>query len=414
MSLSLRNAVNTFRENEAFLILCAQVFVLHIGQSLIVPILPLYAQSFAVSVTLVGFLLTMQALPRVFANLPAGRLADRWGAHRMLAIAAGIVTFSAIAGALSPNYAIFLVTRLVQGIGTAISQTAGLTYAANVSLPENRARHISLFQGSFLLGNSIGPVIGGTVAQFFGYRAPFWVYAALSALVGLWMITRLPDPRLRGHSESHHKPRPDFWVSLRNMLGHSGVAWACIIGLVLAYTRSGSRDMAMVLIGKNIGASESQIGLALSLVFIMNVAVLYTAGALADRYGSKAVIVPSWLLTGLGLWLLAVAPQYSVFLLAAIVYGIAAGIGSPVPAAYVVEVVDEASQGQALGLFRTFNDIGLIFGPALMGWVGDRAGISTGVLVNAGIVVAITIVFYFFAPSGVKGEMVGQQSAVAK
>lgn len=331
----------------------------------------------------------------------------------MLAIAAGTVTLSAVAGALAPNYVIFLLTRLVQGVGTAISQTAGLTYAANVSLKENRARHISLFQGSFLLGNSIGPVIGGTVAQYFGYRAPFWVYAALSIVVGIWMVARLPDPRLVGQGESHRRVRPDFWVSLRTMLGHSGVIWACVIGLVLAYTRSGSRDMAMALLGNGMGASESQIGLALSIVFIMNVAVLYSAGTLADRYGSKAVIVPSWLLTGVGLWLLAVAPQYSLFLIGATVYGIAAGIGGPVPAAYVVEVVDDASQGQALGLFRTFNDIGLIFGPALMGWVGDRAGISTGVLVNAGVVVAVTIVFFFFAPDKVKGTVVDAQTRIA-
>ncbi len=413
MASSLRSAANVFRNNEAFLILCTQVFVLHIGQSLISPILPLYAQSFSVNVTLVGFLLTMQALPRVFANLPAGQLADRWGAHRMLAIAAGTVTFSAIAGALSPNYVIFLLTRLVQGIGTAISQTAGLTYAANVSLPATRARHISLFQGSFLLGNSVGPVIGGTVAQYFGYRAPFWVYAGLSILVGIWMVARLPDPRTVGQGEAHRRSRPNFWISLSGMLRHSGVLWACLIGLVLAYTRSGSRDMAMALLGSNMGASESQIGLALSIVFIMNVAVLYSAGTLADRYGSKAVIVPSWLLTGVGLWLLAVAPQYAVFLIGAVVYGIAAGIGGPVPAAYVVEVVDEASQGQALGLFRTFNDIGLIFGPALMGWIGDRAGISSGVLVNAGVVVAVTLVFLFFAPGKAKAITAEAQTRTA-
>jgi len=275
ISSFLRNFSTTIRSNEAFMILCVQVFVLHIGQSLIVPILPLYAQGFSVSVTLVGFMLTMQALPRVFANIPAGQLADRYGAHRMLAIAAATVTFSAVAGALAPNYLVFLLTRLVQGVGTAISQTAGLTYAANVSQPENRGRFISFFQGSFLLGNSIGPLIGGTVAQYFGYRAPFWVYAGLSIIVGLWMAARLPDPRIAGQvGVRHHKPATHFWASMRGMLGHSGVMWACMIGLVVAYTRSGSRDLALVLLGKNIGASESQIGLTMSIIFIMNVIVL--------------------------------------------------------------------------------------------------------------------------------------------
>jgi MFS family permease len=404
MSTPARGILATFRDNESFLILCVQVFVLHIGQSLIVPILPLYAQTFGVSVTLVGFLLTLQAVPRIFANLPAGQLADRWGAHRLLAVAAGVVTFSAVAGALAPNYTVFLLSRLVQGVGTAISQTAGLTYAANVSRPENRARHISTFQGSFLLGNSIGPVIGGTVAQYFGYQAPFWVYAALALLVGVWMLARLPDPRLGGGSEAHRKPRPGFLTSVRALLGQTGLVWACLAGLLAAFTRAGSRDMALPLLGHDLGATESQIGFALSLIFIMNVLVLYWAGALADRYGSKAVIVPSWLLTGVGLGLLAVAPGYSLFLLGAGIFGLAAGIGTPVPAAYVTEVVDEASQGQALGLFRTFSDIGLIIGPALMGWIGDQASMSVGVLVNAGLVAAVAVVFLFVAPNPIKKE----------
>src|SRR3972149_9420074 len=126
MSTAARGILGTFRDNESFLILCVQVFVLHIGQSLIVPILPLYAQTFGVSVTLVGFLLTLQAVPRIFANLPAGQLADRYGAHRLLAVAAGIVTFSAVAGGLAPNYTVFLLTRLVQGGGTGVSPTGGV------------------------------------------------------------------------------------------------------------------------------------------------------------------------------------------------------------------------------------------------------------------------------------------------
>lgn len=73
----LNSIFSTFRSNEAFLILCIQVAVLHIGQGLITPILPFYAQTFAVSITWVGFLLTSQALPRVLPNYrPNGLLAN--------------------------------------------------------------------------------------------------------------------------------------------------------------------------------------------------------------------------------------------------------------------------------------------------------------------------------------------------
>ncbi len=389
----------TFRDNEAFLILCVQVGVLHIGQSLIVPILPLYAKSFAVGAWWIGFLLAMQAVPRVFANMPAGRLADQWGAHRLLALAAGIVTLSAIAGALAPNYEVLLLTRLVQGVGTAISQTAGLTYTANISRPENRARLISLFQGSFLLGNGIGPVIGGVTAQYFGYRAPFVLYALLAAVTGVWMLLRLPDPRTLAGGAAHRTARPGFLQSMRGLLGHSGVLLACLMGLLAAYTRAGSRDMALPLLGEGLGATEGQIGLALTVIFVANVAVLYVAGTLADRYGSKAVIVPSWVLTAVGLAVMAWAPGYGLLLVGSGVYGLAAGIGNPVPAVYIANAVEAEAQGMALGAFRTFNDIGLIIGPLVMGWTIERSGAGSGVLFNAALVGLIAVAFFILAPN---------------
>jgi len=395
---ALHNIRSIFQNNEALLILCVQVAVLHIGQSLITPILPLYAQTFAVSITWVGFLLTGQALPRIFVNLPAGRLADKWGAHRLMMVAAFIVTVSAIGGGLAPNYWVLMLTRLLQGVGTGISQTAGFTYAATVSAPSTRARFISLYQGSFLLGNSVGPLVGGVAAQYFGYRMPFFAYAALAIVVGVWMVVRLPDPRLQGQRGPRRGARTAFAISLRQMLNHRGVLLASMIGFLSAYTRSASRNMAVPLRGNALGLTEGQIGLALSGVFLMTFIALYLVGSLADRFGRKAVIVPSWLFTAGALALIALAPSFGLYVAAAAAYGLAAGVGGPVPAAYVADAADEESQGMAIGVYRTFGDIGMVIGPLVMGWIIDQAGESVGLLTNAGIVVLVALAFWLFAP----------------
>lgn len=391
--------VGAFKNSEAFLILCVQVAVLHIGQGLITPILPLYAQTFAVSITLVGFLLTSQSLPRVFVNLPAGRLADKWGAHRVLAMAAGIVTLSALGGGLAPNYFIFMLTRLLQGVGTGMSQTAGFTYAATVSQPATRARYISLYQGSFLLGAGIGPIIGGFTAQFWGYRAPFFAYAIFAFIVGSWMYMRLPDPRLAGRqTRTGRRVQPGFLASMQQMLTYPGVMLVSLIGLMWGFTRSASRNMAIPLQGSELGLTEGQIGLALSAIFITTFFALYLVGTLADRFGRKTVIVPSTLVTALGLAVVAVAPAYGLYLFGAVAFGLAAGIGNPVPAAYVADAAGEESQGIAIGIFRTLGDSGAVVGPLLMGWIIDQSSVSSGLLINAGLIVAVTLSFWFLAP----------------
>ncbi len=392
------SVISTFKDNEPFLILCVQVATLHIGQGLITPILPLYAQTFAVSITLVGFLLTSQSLPRVFINLPTGRLADKWGAHRTMALAAAIVSVSAIIGGLAPNYFVFLLTRLLQGVGTGMSQTSGFTYAASVSRPENRARFVSLYQGSFLLGGGIGPVIGGVTAQYFGFRAPFFVYAFCAILVCGWMLWRLPDPRQLGTQTHRKRSRPPFLTAMRQMMGHRAIIMASLIGFMAGYIRVGTRHIAVPLQGDSLGFSESQIGLALSALFLMTVVSLMLTGALADRFGRKMLIVPSWLFVAGALLVIAYAPQYSIYILGGMLFGLAGGIGGPIPAVYVADAADEESQGTAIGIYRTFGDAGMVLGPLVMGWMIDVFSISTGLVVNATLIVLVAVTFWLIAP----------------
>lgn len=407
---------------EAFLILCVQVGALHIGQSLVVPILPLYAQTFGVSVALVGLLLSFQSLPRMFANLPAGRWADRIGAHRLLVIACGVVTVSALGAAAAPNYEILLASRVLQGIGTAISATAGLTYTANISSSETRARHISLYQGSFLTGNGLGPIIGGFTAQFLGFRAPFLAYALIAVLVGIWIALRLPDPRQwsaetesadeaeteggpgentrtgnspGGNDETGETQPRDSQprLKVRQLLLMGGVLFACLIGLAAAFTRAATRNFGMVLVAESIGMTEGQIGVALSVIFAVNVAVLYFAGWLGDRYRTRLLVMAAWAVAGVALVGMSTVSEFGWLLVAASAYGMAAGIESPVPAVHITRTVGENTQGVALGLYRTFNDLGLVTGPILMGWIARAADPSVGVRLNGmvylGAVVAL-------------------------
>jgi len=384
--------------------LCAQVLVLHVGQSLIVPILPLYVRSFEVSPAAVGVLLAAQAVPRMFANVPAGHLADRVGAHRMLVAACAIAAVAALGSAAAPGFLVLLLCRVVQGVGSAVSHTAGLTYAASLGPPERRGRHVSLYQGSFLLGNGIGPVFGGLVAEHLGYRAPFLLYAVVAVVAGLLMLALLPDPRAVGiaapEGAAPDGPRraPGFraWA----LLADGGILLACGLALLSAYTRSGSRDFALVLLASEQGLAEGQIGMALTVVFLSNGAVLYLAGALTDRLGPRPVLVPGWALVASGLALLAGAGTHPGLLGAAVLYGLGAGIANAVPAIYIANAVGTAERGLALGLLRTFSDLGLIAGPLLMGWMAATVGLAWGVWLNAGLAFLAAVAFGVYGPAG--------------
>jgi MFS family permease len=399
ISRQLNSIVSIFKNNEALLILCAQVSILHIGIGLISPILPLYAKTFGVSVTWVGFLLTAQFLPRIIIDLPIGGLADRWGAHRLLVISSLATVFLAVAAGLAPNYWVLLLIQLLQGISIGTNQISGFTYTVNVSKPENRARAISLYQGSTMLGHSIGPVIGGFSAMYLGYRAPFFIYALLALAAGIWMILRLKEPRQSAYRSSRiDSVNASFMQSLRQMLRHRGILFGSLIGFFAFCTRAGSRNMGVPLRGDEIGLTEGQIGFAMTLIFVGNFVTLYLAGSLADRFGIKKVIVPSWLMTGGALMFLSLSSRTEFFLLAALLFGLTEGLALPIPVMYVVDASGEETQGIAMGIYRLSVDIGLAVGPILMGFISERSSVSNGMIINSFAFIAIAFGLFLFAP----------------
>lgn len=379
-------------------LLCVQVAALHAGSSMIIPILPLFAQTFGVSLALVAVLLALQAVPRLFVSVPAGRLADRIGAHRLLAISCALSVVASVGAMLAPTFGILIATRVVHAIATAGSQTAGLTYAASIGGASKRGRKISTYQGSFLLGNGIGPVLGGVLAQEFGYRVPFGIYAIVALAVGIWILLALPDPRTQGDDGSTHETEEGSTrVSMWAMLATGAILTACLMGLLSAYTRSGWRDYALVVMSSERGIDTSVIGLSLTVLFLINVAGMYVVGMVTDRFGPRAVMGPSWILIGIGIAVFAVFPATWALFVAVILYGIGGGFGNSAPAVQIANSVGSSSRGAALGLYRTFNDIGLVLGAAVMAVFAAVATVSWGVWLTVALVLAAGVT-YFVAP----------------
>ena len=397
--MSAQPDVGDATQRRVLVLLCVQVAALHAGSSMIIPILPLFAQTFGVSLALVGVLLAVQAVPRLFVSVPAGRLADRIGAHRLLAISCALAVIASIGSMLAPTFAFLVAMRVVQAVAAAGSQTAGLTYAASIGGASRRGRKISIYQGSFLLGNGVGPVLGGVLAQQFGYRVPFGIYAVIALLVGIWIVVRLPDPRTYD-TTSAGDPEPEDGgarMSLRTMLVTGAILTACLMGLLSAYTRSGSRDYALVVLSNERGIDTGLIGLSLTVLFLLNVVAMYFVGALTDRFGPSAVMGPSWIVTGIGLALLAAFPSTWALFAAVILYGLAAGFGNSAPAVQIANSISSSSRGAALGLYRTFNDIGLVLGAAVMALAAAVVDVTWGVWLNVALVLAAGVT-YLVAP----------------
>ena len=196
------------RENHILLMLCMTTVVIMLGQGIISPVLPLFAESFGVKVALVGTTVGAFGLARLFVDLPAGYLSERWGRRILVVGGPAITALASVASGLSPNLWALLAFRFLAGAGSAMYMTGALIYLVEITEEGNRGRLMSIYQGSLLLGAGSGPAVGGFVAALFGYRAPFYVVGALAAATTLWAFAHMPEPR-RSEVEEERPPPVD-------------------------------------------------------------------------------------------------------------------------------------------------------------------------------------------------------------
>ena len=158
-----------------FLIVAVDV----LGLTLILPLLPFYAEKMGATPTEVGLLVSVYAACQFVAGPLLGQMSDRTGRKPLLLVS----QFGTLIGFLILAYAqvlwVVFVSRIIDGL-TAGNLSLAQAYIADVTEPENRSKSFAVIGVSFGIGFLIGPAISGYLSTF-GYQYPIFAAAALSA-----------------------------------------------------------------------------------------------------------------------------------------------------------------------------------------------------------------------------------------
>jgi MFS family permease len=182
----------------SLLVIFLTVFIDLIGFGIVLPQLPLYAESYHANWFELGLLMaSFSAMQFIFAPW-WGRLSDRIGRRPVLlvSIAGSVVAYVwfALATQFTGATAIWLIigSRVFAGICGA-NITVAQSYIADITPPENRSKRMGLIGMAFGLGFIFGPWIGGRSAGWFGESGPGLVAAALCAINLVLAFFILPE-----------------------------------------------------------------------------------------------------------------------------------------------------------------------------------------------------------------------------
>jgi MFS transporter, DHA1 family, multidrug resistance protein len=384
------------------LAMMGQTFLNMLGVGIVGPVLPLYASSFGVSAAMVGLLISAFGIARIPVNVPAGSLAERLGRKPLLVGGPLLIAASALLTGMAGSFGQMVVFRLLQGVGSALQMTGAMIVMADISTPRDRGRTMSFYQGSLLLGTSVGPIIGGFIGEHLGFRTPFFAYAALALCGALWALLRVPEtrpaaPQRRQEARASIRGaalRSVRWGDVGRLLLNRNFMLVSLVTLVIFFTRTGSQNTVLPLLGNDrLDLGPAKLGYAFTLVAVVNLFTINASGIVCDRYGRKRAIVPSCLLCGAALVTYTLGTSYTHFMLSSVLLGLGTGVGGPAPAAYVSDLDLPGGRGLTMGVYRTVSDVGVTVGPVLLGWISDRFSYDAALWVNGLLFVVVGVAF---------------------
>ena len=316
-----------------------------VSQEALTILLPLYVLSLGASAAFAAWIVFLRGVGILLFDVPAGMLVARFGDKPVLIGGLGLL----LAGLL----------------------TLGVTanpWALGVAL--------------------VGPAAGGAIAGLAGYPTAF-IAGAVSAVIAAVLVLAF------ARDVESHVPHGDLGLAgtarvLRTQWRELATAGSS--ALVLQLMRA-TRQLLVPLFGQAAGLSVSAIGLAYSLGTVVDIAMFYPSGVLADRWGRKWSAVPSMMLYALGLALLPLASGFYSLVAVAVLLGFANGIGTGVVMIIGADLARMSlQQGQFLGLWRLIGDLGISLAPLLAGVLVDASGLAVASLAVAGIGLAGTLV----------------------
>ncbi|MFL5859814.1 MAG: DHA2 family efflux MFS transporter permease subunit [Solirubrobacteraceae bacterium] len=369
---------------------------------------------------------TVNAYGLSFAVLlvPAAALGDRLGRRRLLAAGLGLFVLGSIACALSPNAALLIVSRALQGSAAALVAPMSLALVSAAFPPERRGWAMGIYGGITGIAVLSGAVIGGAITQGLAWQWVFWINVPIGLAAIPLVLTRVPEsygPRARldvpGLVLVTTAALGIVWGLMRGNdtgWGSAEVVAALAVGVLalLAFVLVERRVAQPMLPPRMFARRGFSAGIASNFLFSASLfsalffmaqfqqialgqgpldsglrllpwtgtvfIVAPIAGALTNRVGERALVTLGLVMQAAGMaWIALIAtPGMTYWHMVAPMVIAGAGISMAIPAAQnaVMSAVTARDLGKASGAYMTMRQLGGVFGLAIAVTVFSGAG----------------------------------------
>jgi MFS family permease len=394
-------------------VLASIAFFVALGFGIVIPSIPIFADSFGVSALAASAVVSAFALMRFVSSPFAGAWTNRFGERNVLATGLAVVAVSSFFAGLSQSYPQLLVLRAIGGIGSAMFTVSAMALLLRVVDADQRGRASAAWQGGFLVGGVAGPAIGGILLAV-SIRAPFFFYAGTLAIATVIALVFLSPKRLAAREAAvvatepaeAEPPRPGGWAELRGALRNGAYRAALAVNLTTGLTVFGLRSALIPLfVVQALQQGPSLSGWAFLVAAVVQAAILLPAGRLTDLRGRRPAMIIGTIATIVGMLMLVIddlatgslSVALVVFFLSMVVMSIGSAFLGSAPSAVVGDIMGGRQGGGVVAAFQMVSDIGAVIGPLLGGLLLDLYGFDWAFAFGAAVS-AIALLFVLAMP----------------
>jgi DHA1 family multidrug resistance protein-like MFS transporter len=358
------------------------------GFSFVMPFIPFFVRELGVPERMIpvwaGLTISGSGISMAITAPMWGYLADRYG--RKLMVQRAMFGGGVVLGLMgfSRNVYDLLVLRTLQGAVTG-TVSACVALVASVVPRARLGFSLGLMQMAVFMGGSVGPYLGGLVADRYGYRVPFVVTAALLLFGGVLVLFGAHERFSRPQVE--RQPLP---VRFRTLIAEPAVLGLLGVYLLMNVATSFVGPIFPLFVEQIVGEKEkaaTETGVLLAVAGVASAFAAVVVGRMSDRLGHKRVLVSCTILSGV-----LIVPHYFATSLGQLLWlrvlcGFAAGGMMPAMNALVASVVPRSSIGQAYGFTATASAVGWAIGPAIGGAAAAVLGYRWPFVIMGGLMV---------------------------
>lgn len=375
-----------------FPILALSIFSSMLGAGIVIPLLPLYAESMGASGIWLGAIFAGFSISRTIVTPIFGRLSDRSGRKPFICIGLFFYALISLGFIWADSVSQLVLIRLVHGVAGGMILPIAQAYVGDISPEGEEGKWMGYSNAAFFSGFGFGPLMGGVLTEHLGMDVAFFTMGGLNLLAFFIAVFFLPEI-------SRQKLSASPPLSFKEMSQSGTMVGLFSFRLTLTFGRASFFTFLPVFAATGLGLRPNLIGVLLAVYLLLSSLLGIPAGRIADRFSRRFLVVLGCLISFIYLALVPLAHNFWQLLALCVLGSLGGSIALPAASALTVEEGRKYGMGSAIAVFTVALSIGMAVGPILSGAIVDFTTINSAFYLGAVMALVGAGLFAWFTRS---------------